>query len=127
MDSKNQFFVFCISVVAGFLGGLLYEPFACLRLLLQCEKGKRKAVSVALDICFLLLYAGFYIATAYLFHFPSFRVYMWIGYAGGGIIYSKILRRILDFCQKVCYNGSTKLLSRAKSRKKLRNREDKKT
>ena len=118
MDTSNQFAVFGICVGVGFLGGVLFEAFAFLRLLLSCPRGKNKLLGGVLDVACFLLFAGACVFVAYLFHFPSFRVYMWIGYALGGILYLKTLHQIVAFFESVCYNGITKLAKKAKKREK---------
>ena len=118
MDTSNQFAVFGICVGVGFLGGVLFEVFAFLRLLLFCPRGKNKALGGALDVMSFLLFAVVCVFVAYLFHFPEFRVYMWIGYALGGILYLKTLHEIVAFFESVCYNGITKLVKKAKKREK---------
>ncbi len=93
MDSKNQLAIFCLCVAAGFFGGLFYEIVAFLRLLFGCERGKNKMLGGALDIVFYLFLAIVYIFTAFLFEFPSFRAYTWLGFALGGVLYLKTLRQ----------------------------------
>lgn len=124
MDSKNQFVVFCLCIGVGFAGGLLYELFVPLRFAFGCERGKNKALGIGLDITFFILFAAICIIGAYVFHFPSFRTYMWLGYGLGGIIYSKTLRRILAILEKVCYNMLIKAVNRSKSKKKLSEKGD---
>lgn len=93
MDTKNQFTVFCICIAVGLLGGILYEPFAFLRMIFGCPRGKSRPVGIALDIAFFAAFTVCTVFVGYLFRFPDFRVYMWIGYALGGIIYLKSLHR----------------------------------
>ena len=118
MDTSNQFAVFGICVGVGFLSGVIFEAFAFFRLLLSCPRGKNKLLGGVLDVACFLLFAGVCVLVAYLFRFPDFRVYMWIGYAFGGILYLKTLHQIVAFFEKVCYNGITKLLKKAKKREK---------
>ena len=118
MDTKNQFAYFLLSVGIGIVGGILYEIFALLRLLVhgrRCEQ----PIGIALDMLYGCSFAAVGIWITYLLYFPGFRVYMWIGYLLGGIIYSKTLRRIVAFSEKVCYNELAKLVKKAKKRKKL--------
>ena len=116
MDTKNQFTVFCICIAVGLLGGILYEPFAFLRMIFGCPRGKSRPVGIALDIAFFAAFTVCTVFAGYLFRFPDFRVYMWIGYALGGIIYLKSLHRIVAFVEKICYNI---LRLKAKGKKKL--------
>ena len=118
MDTGNQFAVFGLCVGVGFVGGVLYEAVAFLRFLLGCPRGKNKVLGGALDIAFFLLFACVCVWAAYVFQFPDFRVYMWLGYALGGILYLKTLHEIVAFFEKVCYNSVTKLIKKAKKREK---------
>ncbi len=72
---------------------------------------------------FFLIVAILCISITFLLDFPSLRVYMIIGYAIGGIIYLKTLRRIVAFFEKVCYNKIIKLIRKAKNKKKLSEKE----
>ena len=118
MDSKNQLFYFCICIVVGFFVGLVYEPFAFLRQVVGYNRKKRRLLGVILDVLFPVIVALTCIFVQFILRFPSFRVYMWIGYALGYIIYLKILRRILAFLQKLCYNLLAKVLRKAKNKEK---------
>ncbi len=102
----------------GLVGGALYEVFLLLRWLFGCRGKKRKALGVALDIVYCLGFALICIYGAYAFGFPDFRVYMWIGYLVGGIIYLKSLHKIIAFLKKVCYNSINLLIKKAKNREK---------
>lgn len=119
MDSARQFPVFLLCILIGFGGGILYEVFAFFRLLFRCEKRKNKVLSILLDVTFFIVFAFVCVYTAFMLDFPELRVYMWIGYALGGVIYSKTLRRILAFLEKVCYNSLAKIAKKAKTKKKL--------
>ena len=117
-----------LSVFIGFAGGLLYEFFAFFRLILGCEKGKRKGIGVALDILFGIVFAVWAVFASFLFHFPAFRVYMSVGWGVGGIIYAKTLRRMVAFFEKMCYTVCTRMVRKAKSKdKSLQKREDLRT
>ena len=118
MDSKNQFFYFCLSIAIGFTAGLPYEIFALLRQIFRCDTSKNKPISVILDVIYPLIFALICIFAQFIFRFPAFRAYIWIGYALGFIIYLKILRRTLAFLQKTCYNKLAKVLRKAKKREK---------
>ena len=125
MDTGTQFAVFGICVGVGFIGGVLYEAFAFLRFLLGCPRGKNKILGGALDIAFFVAFALVCVWATYVFNFPDFRVYMWLGYILGGILYLKTLHEIVAFFEKVCYNSITKLIKKAKNREKaLSKRED---
>ena len=118
MDTGNQFAVFGLCIGVGFVGGVLFEAFAFLRFLLGCPRGKNKILGSLLDIAFFLLFACCCIWIAYVFKFPDFRAYTWLGYALGGILYLKTLHEIVAFFEKVCYNSVTKLIKKAKKREK---------
>ena len=125
MDTKNQFTFFLLSVGIGLVGGLLYELFAVVRFLFRCNRGKRKMLGIGLDITYCLAFSVLCIVLMYCLHFPDFRAYMWIGWLTGGAIYLRILRKMVAFCEKVCYNVLVKMLAKAKSKEKtLQKRED---
>ena len=125
MDSKGQFGIFCLCVAVGIVGGVIYEFFVLFRALFRCGKGKNKIVGILLDVAFFVCFGGLCIYTAYRFRFPNLRFYMWIGYAVGGIIYLKTLRRIVAFLEKVCYNKAIKVAKKVKTKKKLSKTGDK--
>lgn len=122
MDSKNQFYIFCFCLAIGFVGGLMYEPFSFIRKLFKHQKPLNKIIGVIADLLYCLTLTALCIFTAYLLHFPDFRLYMILGYAIGLIIYLKILHRTLAIFEKVCYNMFTKVVKKAKSKKKLSKR-----
>lgn len=125
MDTKNQFAYFLLSVAIGFVGGLLYELFALVRLLFRVKGGKRKGFGIGIDIAFCICFAILCIYACFSLYFPDFRGYMCIGWLVGGIIYLKILHRIVAFLEKVCYNVLVKMVTKARSKEKtLRERKD---
>ena len=125
MDTKNQFTYFLLSVAIGFVGGLLYELFALVRLLFHVKRGKWKGLGVGLDIAFCISFAILCIYASFCLHFPDFRGYMCMGWLVGGIIYLKILHRIVAFLEKVCYNVLVKMVTKAKSKEKTLKKERK--
>ncbi len=125
MDSRNQFTYFCLCIAVGFVGGIIYEIFASFRKILRCPHGKNRVLGGMVDVAFCGCFAVLCTASAYWLHLPSFRFYMWIGYALGFLIYLKTLRRTVAFLQKVCYNVLCKIAKRAKIKKKLSKTGDK--
>ena len=119
---QNEFGVFAVCVAVGFLTGIAYEPF-CLCRKVFCRRDKRLWISFCADVLFFAVCTAVVIFTSYAFAFPSFRVYMWIGYALGGIIYLKSLHIILAFLHNVCYNKITKVVKKAKKREKTLKKE----
>ena len=122
MDTKNQFTVFCLCLAVGFAGGLIYEIFAFIRWIFGCERGKNKVFGGILDFLFFICFAIFCITASFLLHFSGFRVYMWLGYGLGCMLYSKTLRRLVAFLENMCYNLSYKIIMKAKARKNSLNR-----
>lgn len=118
MDTEKQFVYFCLCLAVGFAGGLIYGAFSFVRVAFNCPRGKNRIVGAAADIAFFLAFALVCVAAAYLFDFPSFRVYMWIGYALGLILYLKSLHKAVAFFQNVCYNKIAKVIEKTKKRKK---------
>lgn len=118
MDAQNQFSVFLSCVAIGAVGGLACEPFMLLRVLFGCERGRYKFVGIFLDAAFFVVFTVWTVFAAYRLHFPNFRIYMWLGYALGGIIYSKTLRKIIAFFENMCYNKLIQWIKRAKKAEK---------
>lgn len=118
MDSVGQFSIFLLCVLCGYGGGIVYEIFALFRLLFGCEK-RENIIGICLDVAFFVLYAIACVYLAFRWNFPWVRGYMWIGYALGGVLYCKTLRRILAFLEKVCYNKLAKVAKKAKIKEKL--------
>lgn len=123
MPAQSQLIFLCISFLSGFVFGLIYEVFYFLRLICGSVKGRRKTVEIVLDICFFLAFAVWEIYVAYVFRFPSFRAYVWLGCFLGLIIYLKSLHKIIAFLENLCYN---KIVKKIKQRKKLLKRGEKK-
>ena len=123
MDTQNQFAVFGLCILIGFIGGILYEPFAYLRLIFGCKNEKNKIIGGILDFAFWLIFALLSVSLSCVFKFPSFRLYIGIGYVFGGIIYRKSLHRIVAFFENVCYNKIIQGLTKRKIRKKLLRKE----
>ena len=123
MDTQNQLAVFALSLAVGFVGGMVYEPFAFLRLLFGCHNGKNAKIGAVIDLLFWLSFALVSIACAFYLRFPSFRLYMWIGYAVGGIIYLKSLRRIVAFFENLCYNKVVSWIKKTRAQGKVRKKE----
>lgn len=101
----------------GFLGGILYEPFSFVRRLFRCDT-KRKKLGIAVDTLFFTAFALLSVCLNYLLNFNDFRIFWWIGYILGGIIYLKSLHKIIAFFENVCYNKVTKLVRKAKNQEK---------
>ena len=118
MPQSPQFYYFCISVIVGFISGILYEPFAFMRLVLKIDNEHKRLLGGVFDFLFSVLFTILCIFSAYTFNFPSFRLYIWIGYALGGIIYLKTLRKLVAFLQELCYNIVRKALKKLITGKK---------
>lgn len=114
MDTRGQIGYFFLYVALGFLSGILYEVFACLRLLCGCGGGKRAVLGGIFDVLFWVCVCIFLCACAYCFRIPDLRAYMWIGLLLGGTIYYKTLRRILAFLENLCYNQCKRVLKKVK-------------
>jgi len=117
MDTKNQFWVFSLCIAVGFVGGIIYEALHLLFFPFRLKR-EQKWVRISTDVLFWLTFLVFAVWTAYFFHYPAFRVYMWIGYCLGAIIYRKTLRRIVAFLEKICYNKLIKRLGQRRSERK---------
>ena len=122
MDAKGHFLCFCLCVGIGFLGGVLYSACSFVRVLFSCPRGKNKAVGAVVDVVFFMAFACFCTLGAYVLRFPALRIYMWVGYAVGLVLYLKSLHKVVAFFQNICYNKITKLIEKAKLQRKTRKR-----
>ena len=119
MDTLGQLTVFLQCVGIGFCGGVLYEIVSIVKFPFSKRKKLAKILENTADGVF---WFGFFLDSVYLaytFEFPAFRVYMWIGYLVGGILYLKILHKIVAFFKKICYNEISKGIKRRRIKKKL--------
>ena len=124
MDAKNQLVYFLISIAIGFIGGVPYEFIVVLRRIFKIDKKKCEKIGFGLDIFYFILFSTWCVFASQVLRFPDFRIYLWIGWIIGLILYSKILRRIVAFFENVCYNVFIKLLKMAKSKEKTLKREE---
>jgi len=100
MDSLGQLSIFLQCVGIGFCGGVLYEILSIFKFPWIKRKKLAKILQSIADGMFWL---GFFLGSvwlSYAFEFPAFRVYIWIGYLVGGILYLKILHKIVAFSKK---------------------------
>ena len=123
MDTKNQLTFFLLSVAIGVVGGLLYELFAIVRFFFRRNSGKGKILGIVIDVVFCISFAIMAIFLSFHLHFSDFRAYMWIGWLLGGAIYSRILHKMVAFCEKVCYNVLVKIVTKAKGKEKTLQKE----
>ena len=124
MDTATQLRVFCLCVLVGGCGGVLYTPLCLIRKFRYFKNAKRKGLSIALDILYCLAFAALTVYAAYLLKFPSFRTYMWGGYLLGEIIYLKILHKTIAFFENMWYNKISKGIKKAKNRRNTLKREE---
>lgn len=118
MSGQNQFSVFCLSLVVGFTGGLLYEFFSFFRLLFGCREGKNGALGITLDVFFGICLAVWCIFGSFVLRFPSVRLYIIAGYGLGLALYLNFLHRIVAFLENVCYNVLRNLIRKCKKARK---------
>lgn len=123
MDAKGQFTCFCLCVVVGFAGGLIYSACSFVRVLFSCPRGKNKAIGVFADVLFFIAFALFGVACAFMFKFPAFRIYMWLGQGVGLILYLKSLHKVVAFFQNICYNKIAKAVLKFQQKRKTQKRE----
>ena len=118
MSGQNQFSVFCLSLVVGFTGGLLYEFFSFFRLLFGCREGKNVALGITFDVFFGICLAVWCIFGSFVLRFPSVRLYIIAGYGLGLALYLNFLHRIVAFLENVCYNVLRNLIRKCKKARK---------
>ncbi|MGN1061865.1 MAG: spore cortex biosynthesis protein YabQ [Candidatus Scatosoma sp.] len=112
MDSKAQLPAFLICIAAGAVIALLYDAFFPLR--------RTKITTAIADAAFCVTAAAFYVFVSTVCAFPDFRIFTYFGLALGILIYSKSMRRVVAFFQKMCYNGFGKIKNRVFSGKKTK-------
>ena len=118
MDAIHQFPVFIRCVCVGYIGGIFYEILSVPMLVFH-RTPIAKQTRATLDIVFWVTFFVWCVCVSYACNFPSLRLYMWIGYALGGILYLKTLHKIIAFFKKVCYNKAILGIKKAKEKKKL--------
>ena len=117
MATQGQLFYFLASLFLGFLGGFFWEIFSLIKL--PFPKGKVKNIAtIVIDCLYFVLFGVVCALFSAHYSFPDHRVYRYIAYAIGFIIYLKSVKILLDFLKKVCYNRLTKLLRVVSARKK---------
>ena len=115
--SIDQLKVFLICVSVGAFGFLFRELlFACLTPLKK-SKWEGRAYC-AYELAFFAVFAVIFLCVSVRFDFPPFRGYMFFGIAVGFLIYYKILRIILAFSKKICYNIWDKKVRKRKNSEK---------
>ena len=110
MATQGQLLYFLACVFFGFCGGFLWEMFSTFSLFFRKGRGK-KVAKIVTDVLF---FVAFGVVCGWLgayFSFPSPRVYMYVGYAVGLIIYLKSVKILLAFLKKVCYNTFIKKIA----------------
>ena len=124
MDTAYQWQQFCVCILQGVVGGIIYEicslPFLA--------KGKCKIYQLfrlVADVLFFALFALFCVYVGNRLGLPSIREYYFLGYAAGAVLYSKTFHKAVAFFKKICYNCIRKLVNCLKSRKNFRKKEEK--
>ena len=102
---------YCLLI--GFFGGVARGTF---QLFLLPMRGKKEegGFTVAYEILFAFAFSIAFVAISSLLKFPEFRAYMAVLVVAGGIIYYKILRIIVAFFKKTCYNKINKKICKRK-------------
>ncbi|MBQ9081131.1 MAG: hypothetical protein IJY26_00655 [Clostridia bacterium] len=99
MGEADQLYVFFSCVLSGVVAGVAYDI-----LYLVKKWARNRAVRIALDVFFFVLFSGIYVFVSVMFSLPSFRLYMFLGCLVGLLLYLKSMHRILDFFVKRLYN-----------------------
>ena len=114
MFSVDQLQLFFLCVGIGVCGGCVRDMFA---VAVYPFKGKKWEGRVGLfyELSFFISFAVAFVAIQANLAFPDVRGYMFIGLCGGFLLYYKILRIMLAFLRKVCYNNINKLFRKPKN------------
>ena len=117
MDTQGQIWVFSLYVCMGFCSGFIYQFFSFLRLILGCRTGKHVYLESVLDVGFWICALIGTLLCAYALQLPTTRLYAWLGFLIGGIIYLKSLRRMVAILENLCYNRYRSLRQKTKKRR----------
>ena len=124
MDTAYQWQQFCVCILQGVVGGIIYEicslPFLA--------KGKCKIYQLfrlVADVLFFALFALFCVYVGNRLGLPSIREYYFLGYAAGAVLYSKTFHKAVAFLKKICYNGAKKAIKWPKRKKNFPSRKEK--
>ena len=126
MDSANQLGIFLLCVGIGVVGSVMHLPFRIVSRAVGGIVKRRKGVELAVDLVYFTMLALGCVWIAYVLRFPNFRVYQWLGYAVGGIIYLKFLHKTIAFFENICYNKISQIGKKAKKRRKTHQKTEKK-
>ncbi len=114
MFSVDQLQLFFLCVGIGVCGACIHDVFAVALYPFKDNKGEGRAWFVY-EISFFAAYAVAFVAVQADLGFPDARGYMFVGLFGGFLLYYKILRIMLAFFRKVCYNNLNKLFRKRKN------------
>jgi hypothetical protein len=113
MFSFNQLQLFFLYVGIGACGGCAHELFSVAVYPFKGKTGEGRAwlfyeffFFIAFSVAFIAIQAGLGV---------EIRGYAFVGLFGGFLLYYKILRIMLAFFRKVCYNSISKLFRKRKN------------
>ena len=98
MNDAQPLYVILACMTAGAAAGILYEGNCLLRFFFR-----KRAVAIAADALFFVLFACVYAAASALFGLPAFRLYMGAAALVGFLLYLESLHKILAFFAKMLY------------------------
>ena len=114
VDTLELFFL-CFGV--GVCGGCMRDLFSVAVFPFVGKKGEGRAW-LLYETAFFVAFAVAFIAIQATLSFPDFRGYMFVGIGVGFLLYYKILRIMLAFLRKVCYNIINKIFRKRKNSEK---------
>ena len=114
MEFINQplFSWYCLLI--GFFGGAVRDIFKLFLLPLRGKKVEGGFVFLY-EVLFAFAFSIAFVAISSILKFPEFRAYMGVLVVTGIIIYCKILRIIVAFFKKRCYNSLNKRICKRKN------------
>ena len=113
----DQLKIFLVCLTSGFLGGVFHQLFSGVVAPMKNGKWESRAWLVY-ELVFFFSYGVSFVAIQSIFGFPDPRGYMYVGIFIGFWLYSKNLRIIVAFFEKVCYNTITKIFCKRENSQK---------
>ena len=116
MDTAGQWQQFCVCILQGVAGGVLYD-ICSLPFFKEGKTRLYRAARLMVDLLFCLLFAVLCVYMGNRLGLPSMREYYFLGYAIGLLLYLKTFHKAVAFLKKICYNGTKKAINCLKREK----------
>jgi len=112
--TANQIFIFLVCIYSGLISGVIYDVLYLVKLV-----AGGKWTNIILDIVFFIIFSLIYIFVSFIFHFPVFRLYMFLGTQLGLFMYIKSFHILIANGAKKIYNKLKQLKGKGRERRKI--------